>query len=463
MEIRAERRQVGILSPRLQRAVRLLQMSSLDFAALMRDTATQNPFLESDEADDGGPEVSDDTRAEPVPSAADGDDDRALWQGDAGGGARRDDDDGLSATDTRAIDTTLSAHLHGQLNLLPLPWRDLVLARALVESLDDDGYLRTPLEELRALLTLDPPVSPSEMRIALRRVQSLDPSGIGARSVAECLLLQLHGIDCPDQRALAERIVRDHLPALADHDVAGLARWLQVSPERVQVVCERIRRLDPRPGWRLGASQIGYVVPDVVARKVGGQWVAQLNPAVVPKLRLNQVYAQLFKRHRTAGNGALGQQLQEAKWTLSNVEQRFATILDVASAIVRRQRNFLEYGEMAMRPLALREIADDVGVHESTVCRVTNNKYLATCSGVFELKYFFSRAMTGRNGNACSGIAIRGLIKGLIGAERPGQPLSDADITRALSQQGLAVARRTVAKYRQMLKIEAADRRQAAR
>jgi RNA polymerase sigma-54 factor len=215
----------------------------------------------------------------------------------------------------------------------------------------------------------------------------------------------------------------------------------------VEAVCARIRRLDPRPGWRFGSSRIAYVVPDVVVKRVQGRWAVQLNPAVVPKVRLNQVYAELFKRHRSAQSGELAGQLQEARWTVRNVEQRFATILDVADAIVQRQRHFFEFGSMAMKPLGLKEIADALGIHESTVSRVTNNKYMATPVGVFELKYFFSRAMVSANGSACSGTAIRGLIKDIIEAERGEAPLSDAEITRQLARQG------------QMLRIESVDRR----
>jgi RNA polymerase sigma-54 factor len=241
--------------------------------------------------------------------------------------------------------------------------------------------------------------------------------------------------------------------------VATLARELGQSAAQVEAACDRIRRLNPRPGWRLGSSQIAYVVPDVVVKKVRGKWTVQLNPAIVPKVRLNQVYAQMFQSNRTPQNAELGAHLQEARWTLRNVEQRFSTILDVATAIVKRQSNFLEYGAIAMKPLGLREIADEVGIHESTVSRVTNNKYMATPVGVFELKYFFSRAMISANGSACSGTAIRSLIKDIIDAERHDDPLSDAEITRQLAQHGLIVARRTVTKYRQMLKIDAVERR----
>ena len=508
MELRTEHRQSQTLSPRLQHAVRLLHMSSMDYAAVMQDTLGKNPFLEAEEGDESEPYTMplDPTRAE-VPldfqndtydrdgaaeagagldeggdgaaeaggpgeeaqaqaqgqgdSDSDGDSDsgdRDLWSADNGSGARRNEDGEFSALDLMTVPTSLNTHLHGQLNLMPLPERDLMFAQAIVESLDDDGYLRTPLEELLTVVALEPPATLAEMQIALKRVQALEP-GVAARSVCECLQLQLPAIVCPEMRSTASSIVCNHLALLAARDVNGLARALGKTPVEIEAVCDRIRRLEPRPGWRFGSSQVAYVVPDVIVRKHKGQWNAQLNPAVVPKVRLNQVYAQLFQRHRNAQNAELGAQLNEARWTLRNVEQRFSTILDVAQAIVRRQKNFLDYGPMAMRPLGLREIAEEVGVHESTVSRVTNNKYMSTPVGVFELKYFFSRVMVTASGGACSGTAIRGLIKDVIAAESADQPWSDAEITRQLAQQGLVVARRTVTKYRQMLKIEAVDRR----
>ena len=498
IDMRADHRQTQTLSPRLQHAVRLLQMSSLDFATMVRDTLGKNPFLEIEdgEADDlqgaaledgpgaavgewvlddavGDPRGEVDRHADSELGRSEGDDvaagyddadsanDRDLWQADtgAGSGTGRSADGEMSALDRMAVETSLNDHLHGQLSLLQLTPRDLVLARTIVESLDDDGYLRTPLPELLEVAALDPSPSLDEMQIALRRVQSLEPLGVGARDVGECLRLQLPSIACPDMRGLAQTIVSQHLSTLAARDVNGLARRLGETTGRVEAVCERIRRLDPRPGWRLGSSHAAYVVPDVVVKKVRGQWTVQLNPAIVPRVRLNSVYAQLFQHHRTAQNTELGANLQEARWTLRNVEQRFSTILEVAQAIVERQRNFLEYGAMAMKPLGLREIADAVGIHESTVSRATSNKYMATPTGVYELKYFFSRSMVSANGSACSGTAIRGLVKDIIEAEKPDAPQSDAEITRQLAGQGLVVARRTVTKYRQMLKIEAVDRR----
>ena len=509
MDLRAENRQTQNLSPRLQHAVRLLQMSSMDFAATVRDSLGTNPFLEGDESSESdlaeplqalavGPASASDPRlaeafehalpsafegeAEPPrerereresesdldpTSEADrtndgeriGEDDRDLWQADAGAGQRPSGDGELSALDSMAVEPSLAMHLCSQLRLLRLPRREAVLAEAVIESLDDDGYLRTPLVELIEVTALEPPATPDELAQALARVQTLEPAGVAARSVGECLLLQMPEIDCPEQRALARTIVDDHLEGLAARDVQGLARRLGRPVAEVEAVCDRIRRLDPRPGWRFGASTVAYVVPDVLVRKIRGQWTVTLNPAVVPRVRLNQVYAELFQRHRSAANAEMAGHLQEARWTVKNVEQRFSTILDVAEAIVRRQKYFFEYGAMAMKPLGLKEIAEEVGIHESTVSRVTNNKYMATPVGVFELKHFFSRAMVSANGSACSGTAIRGLIKDMIESESPDAPMSDAEITRQLSQQGLIVARRTVTKYRQMLKIEAVDRR----
>ena len=492
LNFQTDTRHVQALSPRFQHAVRLLQMSSMDFAATVRDVLGQNPFLEIEDGlaegegdlvaavdgDDAGDSDGERSHAEaqdqatsPTPfddnaMSADSDalsddrgDDRDLWQADGLSLQRQAGDGELSALDLMAVETPLNAHLNAQLDLQPLATRERWMARAIVESLDDDGYLRTPLVELCELVALDPPVGLAEMQAALQRVQALDPAGVAACSVAECLTLQLPAIECPQLRALAARIVAGQLTLLAARDVAALARALDETPLRVQQACDHIRRFDPRPGWRFSSARIAYVVPDVVVKKVRGEWRVQLNPAVIPRVRLNQVYAALFKRHRSADHADMAGHLQEARWTVKNVEQRFSTILDVAEAIVRRQRHFLEFGPMAMKPLGLKDIADELGIHESTVSRVTNNKFIATPTGVFELKHFFSRVMVTANGSACSGTAIRGLLKDLIAAEAPEAPLSDAEITRQLAQQGLVVARRTVTKYRQLLRIDAVERR----
>ncbi len=474
--LHVEHRQHQTITPRLQHAVRLLQLSSLDFAQEVHSALGRNPFLELDESEpdaapldeacDSEPPRESRTRNDSLNDSLDDTPDdrweRDSWQQSSssirtrtGAGASEAD---ASAMDLLAATPGLRAHLRSQANMLPLSARDHALVCAVIESLDDDGYLRLSLEELGELAELEPAVDYCEMNTALRLVQSLEPCGVGARNVAECLMLQLRqakGIDLP----LARCIVTDHLDRLAQRDVAGLARMLDRTPAEIDAVCCQIRGLDPRPGWRCGSNDTQFVTPDVIVRKSRGTWGVQLNPAIVPRVRLNHLYADLFQRHRDSQHGELAAHLQEARWTLRNVEQRFSTIVLVAEAILKRQHHFLEYGPLAMKPLGLREIADEVGVHESTVCRVTNNKFMATPAGVFELKYFFSRAMATSSGGACSATAIRGVIKDMIATENPSAPLSDVDLARQLSRQGLTVARRTITKYRQLLKVPPADRR----
>src|SRR5436853_4429612 len=426
LQTRTEHRQHQTLTPRLQHAVRLLQLSSLDFAQEVQDAMGKNPFLEVDESadtpasgDEGGNEAAAAPAAtvETVASASEADTtwERESWQTTGGtGSSASSSGDSDGAMEMVAADTDLRQHLHGQINVMPLTDRDRVLVGAVIESLDDDGYLRLSLDELASLVELDPPVEDCEINTALKLVQSLDPCGVGARNASECLLLQLECIDDALDRELARRIITEQLDKLAQRDIPGLARIFDQEPAHIEAVCERIRHLDPRPGWRFGSSHVHYVVPDVIVKKIRGQWTAQLNPAVVPKVRLNRVYAELFQQHRNAKHAELAAHLQEARWTVRNVEQRFSTILLVAEAILKRQRHFLEYGPLAMKPLGLREIADEVKLHESTVSRVTNNKYMATPSGVYELKYFFSHAMPTASGGACADTAISGVITDLI-------------------------------------------------
>jgi RNA polymerase sigma-54 factor len=465
--IQHEQRQQQTLTPRLQQAVRLLQLSSLDFAQEMQQAMCSNPFLEPEE-----PETDD----APAPAADNGQSDfqveeespRQTWEGEtwsAHGGSRRngETDPDFELSEITAAVETLREHLHSQLVLLAATPRDRLLMTTIVEAIDDDGYLRIDLEELKAVPGLDPMPDDDEMNVALKLVQSLDPAGVGARDLRECLLLQLKECDAStaeeDLPDVARRIVTDHLDKLATRDSAGLASALGLPEPVVARASDFIRHLEPRPGWGFGAANTRYVTPDVIARKLRGRWTVTLNPGVVPRVRLNRMYAELFKSHRDSSHKDLAAQLQEARWTVRNVEQRFATIQRVAEAIVRRQHQFFDYGELAMKPLALREVADELGLHESTVSRVTNNKYMATPAGVFELKYFFSRALATSSGGRCSATAIRGAIKDMIHAENAAEPLSDAHIARLLARQGLQVARRTVTKYRQMMRLPAYEMR----
>ncbi len=476
--IRHEQRQHQTLTPRLQQAVRLLQLSSLDFALEVSQAMGNNPFLEADEAEAERAAASADMSAAPAPvaetqaapaSTEGGAEAPAemAWEGEGWsqyGAARHNDgaDRDFDFSDITPADQSLRDHLLAQSKWLTSSARDRALMATIIHGLDDDGFLRIDLEELKALSGLDPAPDDDEMAIALKLVQSLEPAGVGARDLRECLLLQLREDGDPDKAAvcsLAQRIVTEHLDRLAMRHVASIARALGVAEHAVSQAADCIRRLQPRPGWRFGAPSTRFVTPDVVVRKVRAEWTATLNPSVVPKVRLNRMYADLFQSHRDARHSDLAAQLQEARWTVRNVEQRFATILRVAQAIVRRQRHFLDYGELAMKPLGLREIADELGLHESTVSRVTNNKYMATPLGVFELKYFFSRALSTTSGGTCSATAIRGAIKDMIHEENPQAPLSDAQIARLLARQGLQVARRTVTKYRQMMRLPAYERR----
>lgn len=459
------------LSPRLQRAVRLLQMSSLDYAQEVRQQLEANPFLEEMEtgdADDGATVDADDADDPADAAAQSRADDAAAQEGawDVAPSAGRAEGGEGGVFDSLEAHATLAEYLVTQLRVMPLEPRDAALAEAVARCLDDDGYLRLPLLEVGEALALAPAPDAQEMMIALRRVQALEPAGVAARGVAECLLLQLSPPHAPPHdtpagalHALASVIVREHLGLLAARDALALARRLDLPREQVEAACQLVRRLDPHPGWRHGGAVVAYVTPDVIVRRHRGQWTATLNPAVIPPIRLNQCYAQWFARCRDARHGELAAHLQEARWTVRNVEQRFSTILAVARAIIERQHRFLALGPMAMRPLALREIAQAVGVHESTVSRVTNNKFMATPGGVFELKYFFSRGLATASGGECSPTAIRSLIRELIAAESPASPLSDVALARQLAQQGLQVARRTVTKYRQQLRIEPAERR----
>jgi RNA polymerase sigma-54 factor len=336
------------------------------------------------------------------------------------------------------------------------------LIEVLVDALNDDGYLETPLEEVAAMLPAELDLDVGELSIALKHVQGLDPIGVGARSVAECLALQLAALPIETRgRALALELVTDHLDLLAARDFQKLKRVLHCEDPQLKNAHKLIQSLNPRPGAAYAALETRYIVPDVLVRKSKNFWVATINPDAVPKLRVNGVYAGLLQAHRSESGGALSQQLQEARWLIKNVQQRFDTIQRVSQAIVDRQRHFFEHGEVAMRPLVLREIAELLDLHESTVSRVTTQKFMATPRGIFELKYFFGSHVATDTGGACSATAIRALIRQLVGAENTKRPLSDSRIADVLGEQGIIVARRTIAKYREALQIPAVNLRKA--
>ena len=458
-------RQHLTLTPQVQQALRLLQMSALEFAQEMDEALTVNPFLEEN-AEQSTPagtlaEAPADGAALAEPRAdAHIDAEELRVPQEAGGSGERDPDDWGGLSDS---EPTLQEHLREQLMISPMGERDRALAHMVVDSLDDDGYFKMECEELAQLVDPSFDVRPEEVAAALRLVQSLDPVGVAARSLEECLLLQLKALpEATRGREVAMAIVQGHLALLANREWARLQHAVGCDEGGLHLARGLIRTLDPKPGQRFGRQEARYVVPDVVVRKIRDRWVATINPASLPRVRLNRAYADAIS-HRGASNASLTRQLQEARWLLRSIEQRFATIQRVADAIVARQRGFFEYGEVAMKPLTLKLIAGELGLHESTVCRVTNNKYMATPRGLFEFKHFFSRKLATDSGGAASATAVRAVMKELIAAEDPGDPLSDAELARLLAQQGLRVARRTITKYRALMRMPSVDVRRAAR
>jgi RNA polymerase sigma-54 factor len=450
------------LTPQLQQSIRLLQLSTVELNQEIEQALAENPILERDEGDGADlapPRTAASSSAPeevPLPERTDEvtPEFTSGWQG---GDDDSDTDRGFAAQDT----PTLRDHLNEQLSLLNLEQRDRALVSLLVDTLDEDGYLTQSLEEVAALLPPEVMAGLDELTIALRHLQNLEPLGVGARNPSECLALQIRArhLDCPAGR-LALHIVEQHLELLAARDYARLRALTGASEEELRAAQRLIQGLNPRPGAAHARLETRYVMPDVIVRKVRGAWRASLNPEAMPRLRINRLYAELSSG-RSNGGAGLASKLQEARWLIKNVRQRFDTILRVAQAIVDRQRHFLDHGEVAMRPMVLREIADMLGLHESTISRVTTQKYMATPRGTFELKYFFGSHVATETGGAASATAIRALIRQLVAAEDARTPLSDAQLSRILGKQGIVVARRTVAKYRESLLIPPVRQRRA--
>ena len=447
------------LTPQLQQSIKLLQLSTIELNQEIEQHLLDNPLLERDE------EPSEEQRADEADMAAleegSGDplDTMSDWvNAGTGSSGSRGDDEESDFQAFHAAEVSLREHLDAQVSLTPLTDRDRALVRFLIEALDDDGYLTQDLEEWLSMFSEESEVELEELQIALHHLQHLDPAGVGARSPAECLALQLRVLPESDTRALALRIVNELLDVLAQRDFTRLRRTLQCSEDELRDAHQLICSLSPRPCARFASNDTRYVIPDVVIRKLRGRWTATLNPEAMPRLKVNALYAQLLQQNR-GNNGDLGGQLQEAKWLIKNVQQRFDTILRVSQAIVDQQRQFFDYGEVAMRPLTLREIAEELELHESTISRVTTQKYMSTPRGVLEFKYFFGSHVATDTGGAASSTAIRALIRQLVEAEDRVKPLSDAKIADLLGQQGMVVARRTVAKYRESLNIPPVSKR----
>lgn len=471
------------LTPQLQQSIRLLQLSTLELHQEIEQILGDNPLLErlddpldrsvrllADGAINNAPANGEappapgqqaEGQEAPAPAGegegfeggADGERSDADWSegGSVSSGSGSEDEDGRPQLEACAI--TLREHLMEQVREATLSARDRALSELVIDALDDNGYLEEPLDEIHARLPEELEIEIEELRCALALVQSMDPVGVGARSAAECLALQIRrmpGVPLVTRR-MALTIVEGYLSWFAQREYSKLKKALDCDDEDLREVQAVVRQCNPHPGAAFAANVSDYVVPDVIVRRSKSGWAVTLNPDVMPRLRVNSLYAGLLKQGKSEAQ--MGAQLQEAKWLIKNMRQRFDTILRVAEAIVERQRNFFSHGAVAMRPLVLREIADTLGLHESTISRVTTQKYMLTPHGMFELKYFFGSHVATEAGGEASSTAIRALIAQLTGAEDPRNPLSDSKIAEMLGEQGMVIARRTVAKYREALKI----------
>lgn len=459
------------MTPQLQQAIRLLQLSTVELRQEIREALETNPLLELEEDFSDAESLEDVAEREAgleedIPQELDMDSDWDDWFDDTGGpasGGEPFDDPG-----DRAAPAGLHEHLLWQLNLTPFSPLDRAIAHAIVESLDERGYLEADLTDIaaagRALLGEDAPdgfPDEDEVLAVLHRVQHFDPPGVAARDLRECLLLQLEQLP-PEQahRDTALMLVRDGLPLLEKRDYRALRRQLAIGENELVDTVKLVSSLNPFPGEALQAPNDDYVIPDVIVSRREGRWQAELNPEALPRLGLNHYYASLAGQARTEQEGSyLRGRLQEARWLLKSLQSRNETLLRVASCIVEVQQGFFTYGEEAMKPLVLAEVAEVVGMHESTISRVTNQKFMFTPRGLFELKYFFSSHVSTEAGGECSSTAIRAIIRKLIAAEDARKPLSDNKLAALLGEQGIQVARRTVAKYREAMKIPASSER----
>ncbi len=456
------------MTPQLQQAIRLLQLPTIELQAHIRELLESNVMLEQDEDTESGtyeslssaetaPETAAPVEEPPVEVVDDGWSDQSVgpaenpWSGGSG-----EDDRQQEFAD--ASGQSLHDHLLWQLELARLNPRDLAIGRAVVDAINDDGYLSEPLDVIGASLKpeLDPQVAEVERVLAI--VQMFDPPGVGARSVSECLMLQLEQLEAATPGlATAKAIARNHLELLAERELTALRRELRTSDEELETAVALVRACHPRPGSIVSGSSAEYVVPDVFVRRTPRGWSVEINAATLPRVRLNQSYASLVGR--STSHASMRAQLQEARWLLKSLEIRNDTLTKVARSIVERQSEFLEQGEEYMRPMILRDIAEAISMHESTVSRVTSGKYMHTPRGVFELRYFFSSQVEGSDGSGTSSTAIRAKIRKLIREEDPAAPLSDSRIAEILSGEGIPVARRTVAKYRETMGLAPSNER----
>lgn len=482
------------MTPQLQQAIRLLQLSTLDLQQEIHEALESNPMLELDEGQEessdeesSSSEFSDSNTTSSLNGNEPGDSagvngEEPSWQEQIPNDlsvdsnwddvyptstpvAQNFDSEQLDFEARNSADETLQDHLLWQLNLTPMSENDEAIALAIIDAIDPNGMLTVDIESIHAGFDPINEIELDEVMAVLHRIQQFDPIGVGYRDLSECLLIQLNQLDSPEQPKLLENaksIVSEHLDLLGHRDYAQLMRKTKLKEPELRETITLIESLDPRPGAAISPSSTTYIVPDVIVTKQpeSGKWKVELNPETAPKIRINNSYASLVKRADTSDdNSYLRDNLQEARWFIKSLQSRNETLMKVATRIVEHQKGFLEYGEEAMKPLVLHDIAEAVNMHESTISRVTTQKYMHTPRGIFELKYFFSSHVSTKGGGECSSTAIRAIIKKLIAAENARKPLSDSKITQLLEEKGINVARRTIAKYRESLSIPPSNER----
>jgi RNA polymerase sigma-54 factor len=483
------------MTPQLQQAIRLLQLSTLDLQQEIHQALESNPMLELIENNDEDENPSSDESStatdlnEPAPVETASTRDKAElnsddndWQNDIPSDLGVDthwddiypgttsqsnsyDGDSSDFESRTSSEDTLQDHLLWQLNLTHMSEQDNSIALAIIDAIDSNGMLTVDLESIHSGFDSELAIELDEIVAVLHRIQQFDPIGVAYRNLAECLLLQLAQIHAPEAETAvknAKLVVSEHIDLLGNRDYAQLMRRTKLKEQDLSEAISVIESLNPRPGSSICPPSTSYVVPDVIVSKdnSSGKWRVELNPETAPKIRINSGYAALVKRADTSDdNNYLRDNLQEAKWFIKSLQSRNETLMKVSTRIVEHQKGFLEYGEEAMKPLVLHDIAEAVGMHESTISRVTTQKYMHTPRGIFELKYFFSSHVSTKGGGECSSTAIRAIIRKLVASENSKKPLSDSKITTLLEEKGINVARRTIAKYRESLSIPPSNER----
>jgi len=443
------------MTPQLQQAIRLLQLPLLELNTQIEQALAENVMLESEE-----PELPEQEAQESVVVAGEAEE-SALWNDMPGtGGGDNWSDESRRAELADHSDESLRDHLLWQLEMEHFTPREVVIGQALVDSINEDGYLTESLEVIQQALHDEANFGLQEIEQALSKLQTLDPAGIGARDLGECIRIQLRQFDDTVLgRDLALRIADGYLDLVAEHEYSSLRRRLGVSEEDLEIALALVRSCHPRPGSAIQSARTEYIIPDVYVRKQDGRWIVEVNRSIAPRLKVNQTYAEMLRGNGQHAN--LRTQLQEARWLVRSLEIRHDTLRQVAMCIVERQVGFFEKGEEAMKPMVLRHIAEVIEMHESTISRVTANKYMHTPRGVLEFRYFFSSQLSATDGTEQSSTAIRAKIRRLIGKENPQKPLSDSKIVTLLAEEGTRIARRTVAKYREAMNIAPSSERRA--